>query len=295
MQVKTILIPIDFSEYCKLALNYAVGLAHRFDAKLQLLHVAEVHSQGFYSQFTEMEPLADFRNRRLVQIDHDLDELKLQLPVSFNLRIETIMKQGYAAAEIVDTATRDEVDLIVLSAPRVKFRPRYFLSGIADQIIRSANCPVLTVLRPRDHDLGASTPLQHDVKKILVASDLADSSFRAVDSALAFATTEHPQLEVLHVKRGLTSAVPQDVQKIATKSMQRGVDPFLNNHVDVKYLVQPGRPSLAILASSRKSQSDLIVMYTHGRHGFQHAMHHNVCEKVLSQADCPVLTIRGDR
>ena len=47
MDVKLILIPIDFSNHCKLALNYAVSIAHKFGAKLELLHV--VDTKSFYA------------------------------------------------------------------------------------------------------------------------------------------------------------------------------------------------------------------------------------------------------
>ena len=148
MDVKLILIPIDFSNHCKLALNYAVTIAHKFGAKLELLHV--VDTKSFYAEYSEMEPMIDYRKRRLEQIHEDLEELKRQLSDSSDLEVEMIMHEGHPAADIANTATRDEVDLIVISAPRKKFRPHVFFSGVADKIVRGAKCPVLTVLRPKD-------------------------------------------------------------------------------------------------------------------------------------------------
>ena len=290
MHVNTILVPIDFSEYSKLALNYAAGLARTLGAKLKILHVAEVHRRSFYSSYSEMEPMAEFRARRVQKEHQGLEALTHCLPNSNNLQVETIVRQGHPVAEVVDTATRAEADVIVISAPRKKFRPRFFFGGIADQIVRSAKVPVLTVLRPRDTELGSGmTTLQPEVKRILVASDLSGSSFRAVESALCFARRKHAKLELLHVKRGLSSPPPRTVRRDDVASMQMGIKHYLNDGVEVKYVVEHGRPSKTILAESE--ESDLIVMYTHGRHGLEHALHHNVCEKVLSQANCPVLTV----
>ena len=135
-------------------------------------------------------------------------------------------------------------------------------------------------------------PLQPDVNTILVASDLSESSFRAVAPALRLASGKKAKVQLLHVKRGLTEPPPKSVHRDNMESMQKGVDRFLNDGVEeVNYVVEHGRPSLTILAESQKN-CDLIVMYTHGRQGVR-ALHHNVCEKVLSQANCPVLTVRG--
>ncbi len=292
MDIKLILIPIDFSDYCKLALNYAVGLAHKFNAKLELLHVAEIHKQSFYSQYTEMESMEDFRERRYEQIHKDLEELKLHLPDSFDLQVEAIMRRGHPAPKIVDTATRDDVDLIVISAPRRKFRPHIFHSGIADLIVRGAKCPVLTVLRPQNQDVRFGTPMLP--KKILVASDLSKPSSRAVETAMCFADRNNAKLELLHVSGDLLSADEEAVQREALASMQETVSHYLSDGVQVEYLVEHGKPEKAILAESEEANFDMIVMYTHGRHGLQHALHHNVCERILSQASCPVLTVREE-
>lgn len=292
MDIKLILIPIDFSDYCKLALNYAVSLAHKFNAKLELVHVAEIHKQSFYSYYTEMESMADFREHSYEQIHKDLEKLKRQLPSSFDLQVETIMRRGDPVAKIVDTATRDDVDLIVISAARKKFRPHIFHSGIADQIVRSAQCPVLTVLRPKGQDGRFGPPMLP--KKILVASDLSKPSFRAVETALYFADRNNAKLELFHVAGDTPSADTEAAQREALATMQEAVKIHINNGVQVEYLVEHGEPESAILAESKEANFDMIVMYTHGRHGLQHALHHNVCERILSQSKCPVLTVREE-
>jgi nucleotide-binding universal stress UspA family protein len=51
-------------------------------------------------------------------------------------------------------------------------------------------------------------------------------------------------------------------------------------------------PAAGIVAYAKEQQVDLIVMGTHGRHGWSHVMMGSVAEKIVRTAPCPVLTVR---
>jgi len=65
-----------------------------------------------------------------------------------------------------------------------------------------------------------------------------------------------------------------------------------NQPIEVEYLACDGFAAEAILSMAEESQSDLIVMGTHGRTGMDRLLMGSVAEAVLRRARCPVLTLR---
>jgi nucleotide-binding universal stress UspA family protein len=62
--------------------------------------------------------------------------------------------------------------------------------------------------------------------------------------------------------------------------------------VETQALVGVGPAAEKIIEAAKEKSADLIVVATHGRTGFSHALMGSVAEKVVRQAPCPVLTIR---
>ena len=62
-----------------------------------------------------------------------------------------------------------------------------------------------------------------------------------------------------------------------------------------EYFAQPGRPEQVIADLARDKSVDLIVMGTHGRTGLRHLALGSIAERVVRDADCPVLTVRAEK
>lgn len=139
--------------------------------------------------------------------------------------------------------------------------------------------------------------------RILCPVDLSDISQTALQHAAVVAGWYHSQVTVLHVcnpivvpatdwaRAGLDmSAMLTDderrelVAKVDTCVKQAGI-----GQADV--VVEHGPPAKQILAAATSLPADLIVIGTHGASGFEHLMLGSITEKVLRQAQCPVLTV----
>jgi nucleotide-binding universal stress UspA family protein len=77
-------------------------------------------------------------------------------------------------------------------------------------------------------------------------------------------------------------------------AMTRLVAPWRDRGLAIEQVVVEGEPGFEIEAAAKAQRSDLIVMGTHGRHGFERLLLGSVTEKVLRRAPCPVLTLRQD-
>jgi universal stress protein A len=151
--ITRILVPTDFSRPSELALKYAHDLAKQFGASLHLLHVVNrpllaegLAAEAFISSAQEigsdMVREAEARLRKLVPEAASAD-------VVF----------GYAAKAIVECASQLGVDLIVIGSHGRTGIAHLMLGSVAEAVVRTAPCPVLTVRHPatskrvvREHD-----------------------------------------------------------------------------------------------------------------------------------------------
>ena len=145
---KTILHPTDFSERSALALRLAGSLARDHGARLIVMHVA-VPPPAIAVEGVALPPPAV-----------DLKLLRAQLqqvrPDDAPLPVDHRLVEGDAAAEILRLAEETQCDLIVMGTHGRTWLSRMLMGSVAEQVVRKAPCPVLTV-KTQQH-VQPSTP-----------------------------------------------------------------------------------------------------------------------------------------
>lgn len=145
MQIRSILLPTDFSECGNYARSYASSLARKFGASIIAVHVIEpmVPTVG-YSGMTEPLPIADIADQLETSAERELPKIA-EYEDCAGLDIEEVIVHGEAAAEIVRVAKEKSVDLIVLSSHGRTGLGRILFGSTAEAVVRHASCPVLVV------------------------------------------------------------------------------------------------------------------------------------------------------
>ena len=143
-----ILVPIDFSDCSKKALQYAVPFAKQFGATITLLHVVHVNYSGG-PEFGALDfPLAEADLRK--SAEKQLAELAAA-DVQEQAVAETLVRTGQEVMEIVGAAKELESDLIIISTHGRTGLKHVFMGSVAENIVRLAPCPVL-VVREHEHE-----------------------------------------------------------------------------------------------------------------------------------------------
>ena len=144
--IKKVLVPIDFSDYSKSALRYAVNFAKSFSAEIILIYVVEpiIYPPDFSMGQIAMPTInTDWDNRA----KEELDKLAKSENIG-NGKVKTIIKTGKPFAEIIETAKEEDIDLIII-ATHGHSGVEYILFGsTAEKVVRKAPCPVLTLREP---------------------------------------------------------------------------------------------------------------------------------------------------
>lgn len=147
MEVKNILMPTDFSDQSQAAVSWAVDLAHRYRAKLHIIHVFDENAfdPAFFSPSEERahEYFMKVREGFEAEVDKFLEDYDTS-----GIGIVTVLANGNAFVEIVRYARDNEIDLIVMGTHGRSGLSTILLGNVAEKVVHKALCPVLTVHHP---------------------------------------------------------------------------------------------------------------------------------------------------
>lgn len=285
-QIDRILVGFDFSPCSMLALQHAIDLAGAADAELDILFVEVLHG----------ETLNEATRRKLTQLVNE----QLHLRDKADLKVTESVERYFAAAPaILDHAESRGADLIVLGTHGRRGLRALMLGSVAQEIVRGADVPVLTVRDKSCRDMKSRR-----IEKILVPFDFSIHSRRALEQALDVAEKMDASITVLHViEERFHPAfygpffqsiydVDPDIEKKTLRHLEGEIAAVKDSGVDMSTDVAAGYPGTEISAYADEHQIGLIVMSTHGLAGLERLSLGSVTERTLSTAHCPVLTLR---
>ena len=161
--IQKILVPVDFSSYATEAFLYAATLADRFASSVLVLHVIakDIETQAVHQHMGRGNPLLGLTSETLdlptevhETVTVDLREqaqtaLQQFLPSPLGgLKVERRVEVGHPFEQILETAKREQVDLIVMGTHGRTGLAHIVLGSVAERVVRMASCPVLTVKAP---------------------------------------------------------------------------------------------------------------------------------------------------
>lgn len=147
-----ILVATDFSAASGAALDFAKTLAVRFGASLHLLHVLEdPYVTGAFAADVYAPPPPGLRESWLHSAETTMATLMTEADkTALNATTEVVF--GPIARTIVEQAAQTGADLIVMGTHGRSGFAHLLLGSVAEQVVRTATCPVLTVRAPQTAD-----------------------------------------------------------------------------------------------------------------------------------------------
>jgi len=310
---RSILVPLDSSVFAEHALPFALSLARRLGATLQLVHVHEPiwgMSSGVEAPVEEPTDRA-MRERGLAYLDTILGRLApvAQVPVS------TALLEGDVAEAIGRHAAGAGINLIVMATHGRGPFARFWLGSAADALIRQVATPVLLV-RPQEKapELTADPAFRH----ILIPLDGSNRAEKILEPALALGSATKARFTLLQVIRlpivishdpssggvsGLSQSLLSELEALhrrqrieAEQYLQRLAERLRARSLEVQTrVVIQEQEAAAILDDCQACGADLIALATRGRGGFQRLLLGSVADKVVRGAAIPVLVYCGSQ
>jgi len=146
LAIRRILFPTDFSEHAESAWPYALTFAQEFGAEVHLLHVVVPPprlAEAYAVTFDPDRMVEVLTTEAAAQMDRQVEAAKER-----GLVFHREVRIGADAREILDYATKHEMDLIVMATHGRTGLAHVLLGSVAEKVVRKAPCPVLTIKPP---------------------------------------------------------------------------------------------------------------------------------------------------
>jgi nucleotide-binding universal stress UspA family protein len=212
--------------------------------------------------------------------------------------VETELRAGPAADEILECARERSADLMVVGAMGTTGLARFFIGSTAERVLRHADRPVLV-----------GRPMRHGLKRALIGVDASPVATRVVEAAATFPLPPETELmlaTVLPSQEALVGAAP-----LVWTSLSGELDNILKSAVieaedrlralarvlqdrgeNVAAEVLRGDPATALISHVDSEEADLAIVGSHGEGGVDRFLLGSVSERLARHARSSVLVVR---
>lgn len=282
-----ILVTTDYSPESDRALDYALALARRYDARIYLAHVIAP------DPFLYAEPaLAEATYEKVRQA---AEQGMADILVSGKMRgvpHEVLLEEGSVWPAIEKLIAEHEIDLVVTATHGRGKVQKVLIGSVAEEIFRQADCAVLTV-GPRVKDEPAR---EVELKNILFATDFGHGAEKAAAHAFSLAQEHGARLTMLHVIQEATAFTEESVRQqreAAVRRLGKLMPEGAENWCKPVFRATFGAAAEEILTMARETNADLILMGAKKMKSMAGHAPFAVAYHVVTKAHCPVLTVRG--
>jgi len=294
MNVSRILYATDLSTASLAAWPCAKEIARVFSAELIILHVVpplaappgDFYSVDVFSRYWEAA-----RDAAGAEISNLVAQAEGE-----SLKVRTRVDKGRAADQIVLAAMEEQAGVLVVGTTGRSGFQQMFIGSVADEVLRLAPCPVLTV--------GPTGVCLTGLGPLLYPTDFSPVAHGAWPMAEALAIASGAQVIVLHVM----PEVPEDSRTSPTEraklenhyrrqAEQSVADLFAKSVLPksrVRRILTHGVAEEQIVNHAVTLGAGLIVMGTHGWSGLLRWALGSAARRVIRTAPCPVLTVRPE-
>jgi nucleotide-binding universal stress UspA family protein len=142
--LRTVLVPVDFSDLAVDVIQMAIKLAKAFDSTIRLIHVASRQHPYYVGIEMGTEIIQEIHNEEVQKMETDLQAMEQYIQQK-GIDVSSSILEGKTVTTIIEESKRIEADLIIIGSETLGLFSRTFLGSVSEGVLRKANCPVLIV------------------------------------------------------------------------------------------------------------------------------------------------------
>lgn len=276
--IKSLLVPVDASEFSRSAIEHAMGLARPYEARLTGLYVLDVrylemppyldYSGTFEAVPPTMLPL-DVLERYRLKGERILADFK-DTAEKAGLEVETRTEEGVPSQVIADLATAHDLVVMGKRGEHAKWG-RDLLGSTAESVVRRVGSPLL---------LAEGTP--RDVKRMMVMFDGSAPAGRALRLAADLA---------VHMSAGVTVFTADDDRESGQATQREALSYLEKAGLDPDVVLTSEKAARAAIGLLEKGTHDLVVVGMRGHSALHDLILGSTAEHVMRAVALPVLMV----
>jgi nucleotide-binding universal stress UspA family protein len=275
---KRILVAADFSECSAAALRLAMQIAEKFSATLVVLHAIPQSATSPLSRHVRLPAPSEAPSAVENQLVTFIRGVIGRKPMPDYRIVE-----AHAAEAVLFAAGYEKVDLIVLGTRGQGGLSRLTLGSVAEQILRLATVPVLTICPRRATKRRPGT-----LRRILCPVNYSAAAGRAIEASVSLGRRFRAEVIALHVIDKKTFDGDLDAEAERLRLWTRDLVP---GPTRPKPLIVAGNGAAEVLRYAQQNDIDLIVVGARRERFSDATVFGTTTERVTRQAPCAVLTV----
>ena len=299
ISVKNVLFATDFSATSESALPYATAICRRFGGTLHVAHVLSDANLLLMTGGVDYVSVGTLYEDARADAQEKIQRITARLGGIPN---RSSVRHGQVWTNLSGIVAENGIDLIVVGTHGRTGLGRLLLGSVAEDILRHAPCPVLTVgpkvrgraKLPEFHGEGRElAPAELELRRIVYATNFTPSSLTVAPVAIGLAGQFEARLTLMHVvedyavldaRLGLIEDGIRQLQGLVPKDAALAYVP--------EAVIEFGATWQCILNTAADRDADLIVLGARPADTATHLPWTTV-HRVVAQAICPVLTVRA--
>lgn len=278
--MKTIIVPVDFSEYSEFALNAAAILAKKHNSRIIVLHMLELSTVHAYGEETKKDQIekdlfyTKFAEKKFEEL-LSKDYLK-DIPVT------PIIRNFKVFSELGEVAEQNDADLIVMGSKGSSGLTEFFIGSNTEKVVRHSEIPVLVI---------KDKPLNWDINKIVFATDFSEESTPSFIAAMALLDSFKAEVHILYVNVPGEGFRASDEMEWTVETFLQQAEGNLDRINNVHYIADKSAEK-GILKYAKKVNADIVAVTTHGRTGLSRFFEGSISEDLVNHAKFAILTFK---
>ncbi len=285
--MKKILIPVDFSDYSEIAMQYGLRMASVIGAEIRLFHAfldpvidapIPMYDFGGYEK-VHQELLTEAETHEKERLENYQEILRRQIAQNHIQNVELgdyIYQKGFPAEEIVAAANHYQSDVIILGGKRKTGIMKGIFSGVTEDVINQTDIPVMVIPQnriaaPEGHIMYATNYDEADFKNILRLIELlAGFQTKLYFVHICFGTMDREdKVNMVKIRRFVQKEYPSQLvvyDIVESENLIEGFDKYMS-----------------------ANQIDMIALTSHKRNFLTRLFSPNLTKTLLTQTKIPML------
>jgi nucleotide-binding universal stress UspA family protein len=278
--MKRILVPTDFSDYSRIALQFAANLAHRISGQIYLIHVFDDNGVDLAGSVGSGAWMGSADGAEVPMLIDRLRMIKTRMQNFIkdcavpNTVIYHNVESGVPHMKINYAAEKYHCDMIVMGTHGATGFQEMFIGTTTEKVVHYATRPVLCIKENANFN----------PEKIVFATDFSDESDEIFDFVKSFADIFNANIHLLNV----------NIADVNRDQIASRIEEFRKAHdaENLPYTIYNDKKTEAgVRHFAKRFGADLIAVGTHGRHGLARFFNPSISEELVNHSFCPVLTV----
>ena len=268
--MKTIIVPLDFSDESLTGLNLALMLANKTGANIQMVHVTGKNTGDYYEQIEKENQRAKSKFEEILK--------KYKEKASLKSALDYTIKEGQVFKEVADLADKYDDALTVFSTHGVSGFEELFIGGNAYKITSHSRNPVITVRRSK---------IPSNIDKIVLPLDITFQTREKVPYTVELAKIFNSKIHLLTIRLSNLKSIEKKLHQYSYQ-----VASYLDIH-KVPYTVEHlhgGNLTDLTLDYAKSVDADLISIMTEQEKSASNLLLGNFAHQFINKAFIPVLS-----